>query len=122
MKTIKWVMLFVFVAFAYMASAQTGLTVKVANVRSDRGKVMIATDKGQYNMADAKGAETVLDLKDVPEGKCKLYVYHDENGNYQLDKEGDVPSENCAIVDLDVKAGMKEVDVRLVDVRKEVKK
>lgn len=38
MKTIKWVMLFVFVAFAYTASAQTDLTVKVANVRSDRGK------------------------------------------------------------------------------------
>jgi uncharacterized protein (DUF2141 family) len=54
MKTIKWVMLFVFVAFAYMASAQTGLTVKVANVRSDRGKVMIATDKGQYNMVDVR--------------------------------------------------------------------
>lgn len=54
MKTIKWVMLFVFVAFAYMASAQAGLTVKVVNVRSDRGKVMIATDKGQYNMVDVR--------------------------------------------------------------------
>lgn len=74
-------------------------------------------------MVDAKGAETVLELKDVPVGKCKVYVYHDENGNYQLDKEGDVPLENCAIVDLDVKAGRKEeVNIRLVDVRKKVKK
>lgn len=123
MKTIKWVILFVFVAFAYTVSAQADLTIKVTNVRSDCGKVMIATDKGQYNMVDAKGTETVLELKDVPEGKCKVYVYHDENGNYQLDKEGDVPLENCAIVDLDVKAGMKEeVNIQLVDVRKKVKK
>lgn len=123
MKTIKWVILFVFVAFAYTVSAQADLMIKVTNVRSDCGKVMIATDKGQYNMVDAKGAETVLELKDVPVGKCKVYVYHDENGNYQLDKEGDVPLENCAIVDLDVKAGRKEeVNIRLVDVREKVKK
>lgn len=123
MKTIKWVILFVFVAFAYTVSAQADLMIKVTNVRSDCGKVMISTDKGQYNMVDAKGTETVLELKDVPEGKCKVYVYHDENGNYQLDKEGDVPLENCAIVDLDVKAGMKEeVNIQLVDVRKKVKK
>lgn len=46
MKTIKWVILFVFVAFAYTVSAQADLMIKVTNVRSDCGKVMIATDKG----------------------------------------------------------------------------
>lgn len=87
MKTIKWVILFVFVAFAYTVSAQADLMIKVTNVRSDCGKVMISTDKGQYNMVDAKGTETVLELKDVPEGKCKVYVYHDENGNYHWTKK-----------------------------------
>ena len=52
MKTIKWVILFVFVAFAYTVSAQADLMIKVTNVRSDCGKVMIATDKGQYNMEE----------------------------------------------------------------------
>lgn len=124
MKTVgcKGFMVVLFSMCALAAAAQNDLSVKVTNVRSAQGKVMIATDKGQYNMVDAKGAETVLQLKAVPEGKCKLYVYHDENGDYQLDKEDGMPSENCAIVDLDVKADTKVVDVELVDVRKAKKR
>lgn len=104
------------------ATAQNGLMVKVTNIPSSKGKVMVATDKGQYNMVDAKGVDAVLELKDVPEGKCKLYVFHDENGNYQLDKKEGVPSEYCAIVDLNIKADTKTVDVELVDAQKVTKK
>lgn len=119
MKTIgyKWVMLVVFSLSVLTATAQSGLTVKVTNIPSVKGKVMVATDKGQYNMVDAKGADAVLELKDVPEGKCKLYVFHDENGNFQLDKKEGVPSEYCAIIDLDIKADTKTVDVELMDVQ-----
>ena len=53
----------------------------------------------------------------MPEGKCKLYVYHDENGNYQLDREDGIPAENCAIVDLDMTAEAKTIDVELKDVK-----
>lgn len=124
MKTIgyKCIAVLLFSMCTLVATAQSDLTVKVTNIRSAQGRVMIATDKGQYTMVDAKGVDAVLELKDVPEGKCKLYVYHDENGNYQLDREDGVPSENCAIVDLDVTADMKAVDVKLVDVRKETNK
>ena len=53
---------------------------------------MAATDKGQYGMVDAAvQRRSVLELKDVPVGKCKLYVYHDENDNYQLDREDGIP-------------------------------
>ncbi len=124
MKTIgyKCIVVLLFSMCALAATAQSDLTVKVTNVRSAKGRVMIATDKGQYAMVDAKGADAVLELKEVPEGKCKLYVYHDENGNYQLDRKDGVPIEFCAMVDLDVTAGMKTLDVKLVDVRKEVKR
>lgn len=124
MKTIgyKCIAVLLFSMCTLVATAQSDLTVKVTNIRSAQGRVMIATDKGQYTMVEAKSADAVLELKDVPEGKCKLYVYHDENGNYQLDREDGVPSENCAIVDLDVTADMKAVDVKLVDVRKETNK
>lgn len=124
MKTIsmKWVMMVLFSTFALAAAAQSDLTVKVTNVPSAKGKVMIATDKGQYNMVDATGGDAELVLKSVPEGKCKLYVYHDENGNYQLDKEGDVPAEYCAIADVEVKSGAMSVVVKLVDVQKEMNK
>lgn len=120
MKTIgcKLVMLFVCTMCALAATAQNDLMVKVKNIRSAQGKVMIATDKGQYTMMDAKGVDAVLELKAVPEGKCKLYVYHDENGNYQLDKVNGIPSECCAIVDLDVKTDTKTVGVELMDIRK----
>ena len=124
MKTIgfKWVALFIVSACAVSASAQGDLTVKVKNIRSAKGRVMIAADKGQYAMADATGDTVTLVLKEVPEGKCKLYVYHDENGNYQLDKEDGVPAENCAIVDLDMTADAKTVDVELTDLRNKTKK
>lgn len=124
MKTmgIKWMVCAVVSVCSLTVMAQNDLTVKVTNVRSANGKVLIATDKGQYNMVDVKGKDAVLELKGVPDGKCKLYVYHDENGNYQLDKEDDVPVENCAIVDLDVKAdGEKTILVELVDVREKMK-
>ena len=114
MTGIKWVTLLVLVFGAVSVSAQSDLTVKVKNIRSAKGKVMIAADKGQYAMT--------LVLKEVPEGKCKLYVYHDENGNYQLDRVDGVPTENCAIVDLDMTAGAKTIDVELTDLRNKAKK
>ena len=51
--------------FALGVSAQDVLKVKVMNIPSAVGKIMIATDKGQYGMVDAKGTEAVLELKDV---------------------------------------------------------
>lgn len=114
----KCIALVLFSMCALGAMAQNDVTVKVVNIRSAQGKVMIATDKGQYNMVDAKGAEAVLELKGVPQGKYKLYVFHDENGNYELDRVGGVPQENCAVADLEVKADTKSIDVELKDLRK----
>lgn len=120
-KGCKWGLSAVLCMCTLAAAAQSDLTVTVTNIPSAKGKVMVATDKGQYNMVDAQGADAVLELKGVPAGKCKLYVYHDENGNYQLDMENEVPAEYCAIVDLEVKADTKSVNVKLVDVRKKRK-
>lgn len=119
MKTIgnKWVILFMLTVSALSASAQNDLTVKVKNIRSAKGKVMIAADKGQYAMVDATGDTATLALKDVPAGKCKLYIYHDENGNYQLDKEDGVPAENCDMVDVEMTQEPKTIEVELKDIR-----
>ena len=96
----KGMVIVLFSMFVVGVSAQSVLTLKVTNVPSAKGKLMAATDKGQYNMVDAAVSDVVLELKDVPAGKCKIYVYHDENGNYQLDREDGVPMEYCAIVEL----------------------
>ncbi len=95
-------------------SAQSVLTLKVTNVPSAKGKLMAATDKGQYNMVDATVSDVVLVLKDVPAGKCKIYVYHDENGNYQLDRVDGVPMEYCADCRLgDMTLEQKQLTVEL---------
>ena len=119
MKTMgyKGMVIVLFSMFVVGVSAQSVLTLKVTNVPSAKGKLMAATDKGQYNMVDAAVSDVVLELKDVPAGKCKIYVYHDENGNYQLDREDGIPAENCAIVDLDMTAEAKTIDVELKDVK-----
>ena len=49
--------------FALGVSAQDVLKVKVMNIPSAVGKIMIATDKGQYGMVDAKGTEAVTGRK-----------------------------------------------------------
>lgn len=118
----KWVVLLVSGMCAVSVSAQSDLTVTVKNISSAKGKVMIAADKGQYAMVDATGDTATLVLKEMPEGKYKLYVYHDENGNYQLDRKDGVPVENCAIVDLDMPADAKNIDVELKDLQKKTKK
>lgn len=70
MTGIKWVTLLVLAFSAVSVSAQSDLTVKVKNIRSAKGKVMIAADKGQYAMADATGDTVTLVLKEVPEGNA----------------------------------------------------
>lgn len=119
MKTvvIKSIMLLVLGLFASSASAQSDLTVKVKNISSAKGKVMIAADKGQYAMVEATGDTATLVLRALPEGKCKLYVFHDENGNYQLDREDGVPVERCDMVDLEMTADAKTISVELKDVK-----
>ena len=111
----KWFMVIVASICTLTVTAQNDLTVKVTNIPSDKGKVMIATDKGQRNMTDAKSPEVTLELKAVPEGKCKLYVFHDENGNYQLDMVD-------ATVDLEVTADTKSLTVTLINVLQEIQK
>lgn len=124
MKTIvnKWVILFALTVSALSASAQNDLTVKVKNIRSAKGKVMIAADKGQYAMVEATSDTATMVLRAVPEGKCKLYVFHDENGNYQLDKEDSVPVERCDMLDLEMTAEAKTINVELKDVKALMKK
>ena len=55
MKTMgyKGMVIVLFSMFVVGVSAQSVLTLKVTNVPSAKGKLMAATDKGQYNMVDA---------------------------------------------------------------------
>ncbi len=76
--------------------AQFDLTVTVKNVESNDGKVSVAVydteasflkfDKvfKAESVPSQKGSTEVV-LKDLPKGKYALAVFHDENGNDELD-------------------------------------
>lgn len=99
--------------------AQGELTVKVANVRSAAGKVLLSVGS-KCAMVPAVGDSVELQLTDVPDGKCMLYVFHDENGNYKMDKQGDIPTENCAMKEIVVKSGSRTLEIELQDLRSKI--
>lgn len=96
--------------------AQGEVTVKVTNVRSATGKVLLSVGS-KYAMVSVAGDSVELKLADVPEGKCMLAIFHDENGNYQMDKQIDVPTENCAMKEIVVKSGAQTIEIELQDLR-----
>lgn len=90
---------------ATTSMAQTSdLTIIIKGIKGNKGNLMIGVGDLQ-NPLSMKGdmvkitSETATTLiKGVPQGEGTIYVYHDENGNYMLDKdEQGVPKEGCAI-------------------------
>lgn len=88
-----------------MSMAQTiDLTLTVKGIQGNSGNIMIGIGDTR-NPQDMKGSmikvsgDTITtQIKEVPQGECTIYTYHDMNGNYQLDRdEKGKPKEGCAI-------------------------
>ncbi len=85
-----------FLFLPLFTTAQFNLTVTVKNVESNDGKVSVAVYENAENFlkfdkvfkADSapshKGSTEVV-IKDLPEGKYAVAVFHDENDNDELD-------------------------------------
>ena len=84
----------------------TGLQVEITHVRNDQGKVIVLVfdDEGAYNEYDYNRAvayaETAASTGTVearfPEldaGPYAIALWHDENGDYDLNMDGDIPLE-----------------------------
>lgn len=93
------------VTLATTSLAQTiELNITVKGIKGNKGNLMIGVGDLQ-NPQSMRGdiikitSETVnTQIKGVPQGQCTIYVYHDENENYTLDKDQKgVPKEGCAI-------------------------
>ena len=80
----------------FVMSAQKKLTVQVAGVASDNGQILVAVyDKADGFLkkghairgfrAKAVAGVTELQIDNLPEGRYALAIYHDENGNDELD-------------------------------------
>ena len=82
-----------FCALMAGASAAT-VEVRVSGVTAGKGKVNVALcDKERFlkqcaysGSAPARGAETVVTLKDIPAGNWAVLAYQDENENNELDR------------------------------------
>lgn len=119
--------IFAFVMIFSLAStpaifAQMGnpVTFKVTNIPTKQGKIMLATAGGKYyGMADATTASTLeIKLDDIPYGEYTVYVFHDANNNYKLDKDADnVPVEYCATRKINITDRDRIFQIELVNIK-----
>lgn len=101
------------IMFSVTITAQKTVKVIVENVPSDSGKVLVATQSGQYAMVQAVAGECVVELKNVPEGKISFYVLHDSNDNKSPDMVDGLPTEYVGMMNADVREYGQEIRIKV---------
>lgn len=95
-------------------SAQQEMKLTVTNIPNDKGTILIATKSGQWAKVKAKKGKIETIIRNVPEGKGTIYVFHDENNNKELDKNNNIPIEYCAFSDYDISEKNNSVSINLI--------
>lgn len=103
------------------ASAQRDMQLTVSNIPNDKGQILVATKSGQWAKVKAEKGKIETTIKDVPDGKGTIYVFHDENGNGQLDEKDNIPMEYCAFGDYELSESNSKVDIELIYVPDKMK-
>ena len=110
-----------FYATCMVAQTNENIQVRVTNIPSTTGKILLQTDKGQQAMADAKEGEAIIEMKKLPTGAYKFNVIHDANGNWTLDMdEKNIPIESCASVEVDITQDTESITIELEDIQKKI--
>lgn len=107
---------------ASMATAQNKVALTVTNIPNSNGKILVATNKGQSGMVQAKQGSMTVDVENVPDGAVTFYVLHDENGNMDCDMENGMPKEYVGFVNVDVSKDNRTATVRLENIPEKVAK
>ena len=105
---------------ASVATAQNKVALTVTNIPNSNGKILVATDKGQSAMVQAKQGSMTVDVENVPDGAVTFYVLHDENGNMDCDMENGMPKEYVGFVNVDVSKDNRTATVRLENIPEKV--
>lgn len=106
---------------AMFAQTSKSVTFEITNIPVIQGKVLLSIEKGlYYGMKDITSSTVEMKLDSVPNGKYTVYVFHDTNNNWQLDKEGEIPTEYCAIEQIEVQEDNRKFSIGLVDIRKQI--
>ncbi|TAI47354.1 DUF2141 domain-containing protein [Flagellimonas allohymeniacidonis] len=100
--------IFVLLLFPMGLLAQTTLSVKIHNVASSEGAVNVAVYNSDETFlkfegvvksgsTKAKKGVVTLEIEEIPEGEYALAIFHDENGNNELDTNWlGIPKEKVA--------------------------
>ena len=99
----RWANLAVLMLFAAAVNA-ADLTIKVTDINSDKGYILIAVDDSVADFDASRGdvagiqyrsapGESSVTLSGISEGRYAVSVMHDENGNGELDMRGQIPLE-----------------------------
>ena len=103
------------------ASAQRDMQLTVSNIPNGKGQILVATKSGQWAKVKAEKGKIETTIKDVPDGKGTIYVFHDENGNGQLDEKDNIPMEDCAFGDYELNESNRKVNIELIYVPDKMK-
>ena len=100
--------LFLFCIISMPLFSQNDITVEVLNVPSPEGKISVALyDKEDtflkfesvyaFASSNAKKGMTQIFLKEIPDGRYAIAIFHDKNGNDELDTNWiGIPKEKVA--------------------------
>lgn len=113
-KTLLTTMAACFFTINMAAQNHECISIKVTNIPTPTGKVLLLTDKGQQAMVEAKGNETIIHMGKLPIGTYQFNVIHDANGNWTLDMDKNhIPTESCASVKVEIKEDTQLVTIEL---------
>ena len=98
------------------ASARN-LKITVSDLRSDKGRILwyIHGDaRPRQGMEKPESGSVAVSAEDFTADSVTLYLFHDENGNYRLDRRDDgKPAEGCCTRAIVLSAEKNEIRVRL---------
>ena len=116
MRTILFTLLMVIAGtLAAPAQQKHKLTINVEDIQVIKGSVLVAVcDKDNFmrgsvksGIASVNGNKVTVEIADLPAGDYAVMLFHDENGNYQVDMdESGIPTEGVGFSGADLLVGI----------------
>jgi uncharacterized protein (DUF2141 family) len=81
------------------ATFAQNLEITISGIRNNKGKILLMIESGNLKtpnkyMSEITGKSCNFVLNNIQEGTYKISAFHDENGNYEIDKdEKGIPTE-----------------------------
>jgi len=120
MRTIFFALLMVIAGtIAAPAQQKHKLTVNVSDIQVIKGSILfMVCDKNNFmkgnirsGMAVVNGNKASTEISDLPAGEYAVMLFHDENGNYQIDmNESGIPTEGVGFSGVTLLVGIPTFD------------